>query len=318
VTVLLDTAQVRPSERFDFWVEESPRVFMPIAVDRRTDGPFSGLVTGHQLGPLTVHRIVADASDVLRTPRTIAQNDPETLDISLQVRGTTVIEQDGREALLRPGDLCSYQSSRPFAIHPQGPVEFVHLTLARELLGAREAAICALTATRFPGDSGLGALTGPFLVRLADALDKGIVRPEHAHVADGVLDLLRGLFSERMATGETATRGVLLAGIKAHIAGELASPGLGPEEIARANHISTRYLHRLFEGEGLSVSEYIRDQRVERCRRDLRDPLLQHESILSIATRWGLPNSAHFSRVFRAAYGHSPREERRRALAGRS
>jgi AraC-like DNA-binding protein len=63
------------------------------------------------------------------------------------------------------------------------------------------------------------------------------------------------------------------------------------------------------------VSEWIRDQRVERCRRDLRDPLLRHESILSIATRWGLPNSAHFSRVFRSAYGHSPREERRRALA---
>jgi AraC-like DNA-binding protein len=318
VTVLIDTAKVRPSERFDFWVEESPRVFLPIEVERLADGPFSGLVTGHQLGPVTIHRIVADASQVLRTPRAIAENDPETIDVSLQVRGTTVVEQDGRQARLRPGDLCSYQSSRPFAIHPQGPVEFVHVTLARHLLGAREAAICALTATRFPGDSGLGALTGPFLVRLADSLEKGVVRPEHLSVADSLLDLLRNLFAERMATGETASRGVLLAGIKAYIDEHLASPGLGPDEIARANHISTRYLHRLFEGEGLSVSEFIRDQRVERCRRDLRDPLLQHESILSIATRWGLPNSAHFSRVFRAAYGHSPREERRRALACRS
>jgi AraC-like DNA-binding protein len=314
MTVLLDTAAVRPSERFDFWVEQSPRVFMPIGVERATPGPFSGLVTGHDLGPLSVHRIVADASQVLRTPRTIAENDPETIDISLQVRGTTVIEQDGRQARLRPGDLCSYQSSRPFSIHPQGPVEFVHLTLERHLLGSREAAICALTATRIPGDAGLAALTGPFLMRLADSLDKGVVRPEHASVVDGVLDLVRGLFAERMGSGETASRAVLLAGIKAYIDEHLPAPGLGPEQIARANHISTRYLHRLFEGEGLSVSEWIRDQRLERCRRDLRDPLLRHESILSIASRWGLPSSAHFSRVFRAAYGRSPREERRLAL----
>jgi AraC-like DNA-binding protein len=121
-----------------------------------------------------------------------------------------------------------------------------------------------------------------------------------------------------MGSDGSPSRSVLLAGVKAYIGEHLGSPALGPEEIARANHISTRYLHRLFEGEGLSVSEWIRDQRVERCRRDLRDPLLQHESILSIATRWGLPSPAHFSRVFRAAYGQSPREERRAALAPRS
>jgi AraC-like DNA-binding protein len=289
MTVLLDTASVQPSERFDFWVEESPRVFMPIAVERQTDGAFSGLVMGHDLGPLSVFRIVADASDVLRTQHGIAVSDPETLDLALQVRGSSIIEQDGRQARIGPGDLCSYQSSRPFALHPEGPVEFVLLTLARDLLGSRAAAMCALTATRIPGDAGLASLTGPFLARLVDGLDSGRVRPEHSSVVNGVLD------------------------IKAYIDEHLAAPGLGPEEIARANHISTRYLHRLFEGEGLSVSEWIRDQRVERCRRDLRDPLLRHESILSIATRWGLPNSAHFSRVFRSAYGHSPREERRRA-----
>ena len=318
MTVLLDTASVRPSERFDFWVEESPRVFMPIGVERRSGGAFSGLVMGHDLGPLSVFRIVADASDVFRTPRTIAASDPETIDVALQVRGTSVIEQDGRQARIGAGDLCSYQSSSPFHVHPEGPVEFVLLTLSRELLGSRAAAICALTAMRIAGDTGLASLTGPFLARLVDGMDTGRVRPQHADVVDGVLDLVRGLFSERMGSGETASRGVLLAGIKAYIDQHLASPGLAPEEVARANHISTRYLHRLFEGEGVSVSEWIRDQRVERCRRDLRDPLLRHESILSIATRWGLPSSAHFSRVFRAAYGRSPREERHLGLAQRA
>jgi AraC-like DNA-binding protein len=318
MTVFIDTASVRPSERFDYWAEQSPHVFMPVGVGRCSDGSFSGLVMGHHVGPLRVCRIVADASEILRTQQNIRTSDPETLDLALQVRGTTTIEQDGRRAHTRPGDLCGYQSSRPFLIRPDGPVEFVLLTLARELLGPRQQAICALTAQRIAGDTGLASLIGPFLVRLADALDSGRVRPEHAAVPDGVLDLVQGVFAEQMGSEELPSGGVLLAGIKAYIDQHLGAPGLGPEEIARANHISTRYLHRLFEGEGLSVSEWIRDERVERCRRDLRDPLLRHESILSIATRWGLPSSAHFSRVYRATYGRSPREERRLALAARA
>jgi AraC-like DNA-binding protein len=64
------------------------------------------------------------------------------------------------------------------------------------------------------------------------------------------------------------------------------------------------------------VSEWIRDRRLERCRRDLLDPALRHETILSIATRWGITSSAHFSRVYRQNYGRTPREERRRAVTG--
>ena len=41
----------------------------------------------------------------------------------------------------------------------------------------------------------------------------------------------------------------------------------------------------------------------------------RHQTILAIASRWGLPGPQHFSRLFRAAYGCSPSELRRRALA---
>ena len=34
------------------------------------------------------------------------------------------------------------------------------------------------------------------------------------------------------------------------------------------------------------------------------------ESISTIAARWGLADSSHFSRLFRATYGMSPREFR--------
>ena len=96
-----------------------------------------------------------------------------------------------------------------------------------------------------------------------------------------------------------------------YIEAHLGDPTLTPERVARACFISTRYLHRVFSEEGISVCDWIRGERLARCRRDLLDPALANEPIAAIAARWGLP-SAHVSRLFRAAYGCSPRDFRRR------
>jgi AraC-like DNA-binding protein len=75
--------------------------------------------------------------------------------------------------------------------------------------------------------------------------------------------------------------------------------------------VSLRSLYKLFEGERTSVAGLIRERRLERCRRDLLDPWLAARPVSAIAARWGLPNAAHFSRAFRAAYGVPPVEYRR-------
>jgi AraC-like DNA-binding protein len=71
--------------------------------------------------------------------------------------------------------------------------------------------------------------------------------------------------------------------IKAYIDDHLGDLALGPTSIARAHYISTRYLHKLFAGERLTVSDWVRRRRLEACRRDLRDPALAHETISAVA-----------------------------------
>jgi AraC-like DNA-binding protein len=58
------------------------------------------------------------------------------------------------------------------------------------------------------------------------------------------------------------------------------------------------------------VAGWIRERRLERCRRALLDPALRHWSVSAIAAHWGFVDAAHFSRVFRAAYGLPPAEYR--------
>jgi AraC-like DNA-binding protein len=111
----------------------------------------------------------------------------------------------------------------------------------------------------------------------------------------------------------TAPAGVaddLLRHIDAYIVEHLADPDLGPRGIAAAHFVSTRHLHRLFAHRRGTVAQQIQRLRLERCRRELRDPRAATRSITAICLRWGFPDLPTFSRAFRTAYGMSPSEWR--------
>ena len=87
--------------------------------------------------------------------------------------------------------------------------------------------------------------------------------------------------------------------------GRAGHAGVGPGGVA-AHALSLRSLHKLFEPHETTVAGWVRRRRLERCRRDLVDPALRSRLVSAIGARWGLANPAHFSRLFRAAYGLSP------------
>ncbi|MEU2281631.1 helix-turn-helix domain-containing protein [Streptomyces sp. NPDC013178] len=132
-------------------------------------------------------------------------------------------------------------------------------------------------------------------------------------IARLVVDILTVLADERLGRiSEGARSGdtVMLLRIRAYIGRHLADPDLTPQTIARAHHISVRYLHKLFEGEGTTVGRWIRSRRLEASLRDLGHREATGLTIAAVARRWGFTSAAHFSRAFRAEYGISPREWR--------
>lgn len=94
-----------------------------------------------------------------------------------------------------------------------------------------------------------------------------------------------------------------------------AHPAVRPRD-APPHHISTSYLHRLFREQGSTVGTWIRQQRLERTRRDLGDPALAGVPVNRIAARWGFPHHPVFTRAFHSAYGMPPRDYRHLALGG--
>jgi AraC-like DNA-binding protein len=190
------------------------------------------------------------------------------------------------------------------------------LVFPRDMLALPQSRLARLTATRLPGEAGgLTALVGPFLTQIAgllDDVDAGDPRTG-IRLAGNVLDLLGTVLTERLDSRppdpDVAHRALMLQ-IAAFIEEHLADPGLSPAQIAAAHHVSLRQLHKLFHASGSTVAGWIRQRRLEHCRHDLRDPRCSARPVAAIGARWGYPDPAHFSRLFKSSFGLGPRDYR--------
>jgi AraC-like DNA-binding protein len=252
------------------------------------DAPGLRLVLG-SAGPVAVGELSHDGEGgARRTIRHIRRSDPELCKIDVLARGHGVIEQGGREAELRPGDLTLVDLSRP-ATWAMSDVRIVAVVFPRSLLSLRDDELARLAAVRIQGGRGAGALISSLARQLPEHLD-GWGESGGARLGGAVLDLLMVALADRLdrtadVPAETRRRG-LLQRIHALIEERLGDPELTPGYIAAAHFISVRFLHRLFETEQTTVSEWIRSRRLERCARDLLDPALAGEPITAIGARW--------------------------------
>ena len=115
---------------------------------------------------------------------------------------------------------------------------------------------------------------------------------------------------ERQSADEKSVRTARLNSVKAYIETHLGDPDLSPAVIAKQNGISLRYLHHLFRPLEVTVSDWLRLRRLERCREMLSSPLHAHKSITEIAFSMGFSSSSHFSNLFRAQFDLRPSDLR--------
>ncbi|GAB1824338.1 AraC-like ligand-binding domain-containing protein [Herbidospora sp. RD11066] len=305
------TAGVPAQERQDFWQDVVSTAFVPLEAvfpDKR----FEGKLRATTLGSLDVIDVDTTAHAARRTPRLVTAAPSDNLKLGLFVKGGGRLEQAGRQVMIGTGDMAIYDTDRPYRLDFDEPTRLVVLMFPRTMLGLPSDRVDRLSCTSIPGDTGIGALVAPFLLRLAAQLDEVEVR-DGARLAANVVDLIATMLADRLETAPAdpdAARRAMLLRITAYMESHLGDPELAPARVAAAHHISTRYLHKLFSAEGTTVAAWIRERRLERCVRDLRDPLQSCRPVSAIGAQWGFPDASHFSRLFKAAYGLSPRDFR--------
>lgn len=314
---ILRTDEVTESERFARWRHWVSGTFVPLECAPVSRQPFNGVLAAWALGELRVSRVHADPHLAARTRHLIASQsrDYDYFKVGLLTHGSCQLSQNGRETTLLPGDLAIYDCRRPYTMAFRERFAMSFLMFPCHRLRLPPAAIEQVLVTQVSSSESTCSLVAPFLRRLVTNLE---ARPDSVNrrLADNVLDLLATLFGELAGgrpTDPAVVRRSLLLGVCAWIEANLAEPDLDPAAIADAHHISVRYLHRLFHDEGTSVARWVRERRLDNCRRDLEDPAQAERGVVTIARRWGFADPAYFSRIFKASYGEPPGQYRLRA-----
>ena len=318
-TVLTTTAIAEP-RRFQFWQDAVCDTFVELDCKTYTDGPFFGEIATTQCDGLHFSTVRADGQTVTRTRTRIHRAREEVMLISLQVSGTGIVSQDGREARLEPGDFACYDSTRPYTLKFDAEFEQLVLHMPRDAMVRRIGRTEAWTARRIEAASPVGSLVLPFVRQTASVVSE-IAPATAGRLSETCLSLITAALGERLGNGtepQTAGRIALTFRAKALIETNLHDHALNTEKVAAFLRISPRYLQDLFHAEQTTVSDWIWKRRLEKSRRYLADPLHAHDSIAQIALACGFADFGHFSRRYKDAFGASPREDRAALRSGSS
>lgn len=101
-----------------------------------------------------------------------------------------------------------------------------------------------------------------------------------------------------------------LRDIENYILMNLTDPDLSYDRVAECCGISPRYLCYLLKARNTSFSDLVWKNRLPKAREGLVAPGTINYPINQVAYMCGFKSAAHFSRMFRSAYGCSPREYR--------
>jgi AraC-like DNA-binding protein len=296
-------------DRYAAWQDNLQRVFGAWVVDRPLSAGFDATMVSNTAGGFQIVDCTCDPCGARRTRSVIGANDRESLTIQLVLTGKEHVAIEDKKIILTAGDVLIWNSIKPMSFEVVERLSKLSVSMPlsrlRSWLPTSWHSIENALPHGTPGavllTSVIDALAGPFL---SGTLQNGDA------LTESLIGLLVNVLGRTHCRDGTTLKHAQLISAKRYIEANLSNTELAPATIAKAQRISLRYLHALFETESLTVQQYVIHERLRRCRRELENAAMGRRTITEIAFSWGFQDSAHFGRRFKAEYGMSPQEFR--------
>ena len=310
---LWSTDSVPERERLAYWIDATYDTYLPLEFDVCSSSEaFYGHIEAEQLSTLSISKITTSPQTVRRTSSKIAQSTDDRFLVSIQISGNAVVRQDGRQAILRPGDFVLYSSARPYDLVFREPIKQLVVMMPARVVRSRLRCVDDLTACRAEPGGGAGKLMLTVIRSVLKTIDtvEQIAAPAVAASIENIV--VAGLCTLNARHAESFSDPLFLRRekIKAHVLDNLREPDLSVDSIAAHFGISASSVHRAFAEQSVTPMSWAWSLRLDGARREMGDPNYANLSITDIAYGWGFSDSSHFSRAFRARFGCCPRDLR--------
>jgi AraC-like DNA-binding protein len=319
VVLVVDTCQIPAADRADAVTQIVHDTLVAVDIGFTEGRPVTAAGAIHELGDVKNFSVQSNALTVERTTTQARDDLSPSVFLGVQRTGTSVIVQHGREALLRPGQLVLWDTTAPYTLFDPDGIRHHFFRLPINRLALPHDLITLSCAVTLGAEHPVADLAATYFRRLAARLDVFDL-PDANAIAAPSIELVRALITTHLDAaelGKDAVHATLQLRILEYLRAHLHEPDLNAAQVASEHHISVRQLYKVLAAAGVTMGDWIRAERLAGCRRDLVDPATRTTSIASIARRWGFTDASSFARMFRTAYGVSPRQWRDHRLCER-
>jgi AraC-like DNA-binding protein len=318
------TKSVPPKQRLPMWHEALDRALGGRRIiTPASDEPFHVEMAVHKLGragnasdthaAACVTRMTATVHGTLRWAPGPLCDGYDDVALFIHETGRRSISQLGREATADPGGGV-LESNVHISTHflPE-PSRFAIVVVPRKLMMALAPGLEDALVRPLPPDAGVLRLLMRYLDILED--EQALSTPElQRAAATHIHDLCALAIGATRDAAEIAKgrglRAARMRSIKAEIARNLQDGDVSAAALARGQGVSPRYIQKLFEQEGTTLSRFVLGQRLARVHRMLTDPRQADLTIAAIAYEAGFGDLSTFNREFRRHFGATPSDIR--------
>jgi AraC-like DNA-binding protein len=243
-------------------------------------------------------------------------NDPggqDHLFLGIHLAGKSAVRQPGREFELESGEAALFSCiDEGFSAYRPTPVSFLGVRVAHKVMAPLGVRLDDGRMRSISPDTGCLRLLTTYLRFICswEATDGSeLPATMAAHVAD-LVALIAHTDLGAPAAEICGVRAARLQAVKSEIMRNLGDYGLSVAAVAARHGVTARYIHKLFESEGRTFSEYVLDRRLFAAYRLLTNRRLANRSIASVAYDCGFADLSYFNRTFRRRYNATPTDVR--------
>ena len=120
VGLKLSTNVIAPRERHDWLREVICREYTHVEITSPTRGDLSQDLIIYPWGNLQLSTVQSTAISLQRSPIEPYLNSQDAYFMVMLLSGDYLLEQNGRDVLLQPGDMAVYDATRPHQVHCHG------------------------------------------------------------------------------------------------------------------------------------------------------------------------------------------------------
>ena len=325
----VSNAHVAPAQAYEFWCAHAFYNFEPDPPRAAEKFAFRAEARSLYSPRAQLHTYRSDPIAGSRSKRHAKADSGTLIDIGLVISGRRRLAPNlddpaEKRHVFGPGEFYVYDPAQPCRSEWDAHTG-LHLTVRKDMLAAAfEGDVpSSETLLRTLNSSHLSLFVRSQLTQLSRDLPH-LSMAEKIAVLENTVDLIIALcrinalqqkanrrdISNTPTPFLTETMAGLFVAARRYIHLHLGNPALSPDVVARAIGCSRATLYRIFEAEGFSPAQFIREERLA-----LAQHLLEEAptavSVTEIAHRCGFRDSAHFSKLFKRRFGCNPTEARR-------